>query len=101
MKDINKNKAGLIVGSFLGLWHFSWSLFVAMGVAQTLLDWIYYLHFLNNPFHVAAFSAQTAILLIVITSVLGYIFGWVFAFLWNAFYRKAEGQQNTSSSAAD
>jgi hypothetical protein len=89
MHELNKNKAGLILASFLGLWHFTCSLLVATGVAQTLLDWICYLHFLNNPFHVAGFSIGTAALLIVITSVLGYIFGWLLALLWNAFHKQA------------
>ena len=93
MQELNKNKAGLILASFLGLWHFTWSLLVATGGAQTLLDWIYYLHFLNNPFHVAVFSIGTAALLIVITSALGYIFGWVLALLWNVFHKKAGLQQ--------
>jgi len=38
MQELNKNKAGLILASFLGLWHLTWSLLVATGVAQTLLD---------------------------------------------------------------
>jgi hypothetical protein len=95
MQELNKNKAGLILASFLGLWHLTWSLLVATGVAQTLLDGIYYLHFLNNPFHVAGFAIGTAALLIVITSVLGYIFGWVLALLWNVFHKKAGLQQQT------
>jgi heme/copper-type cytochrome/quinol oxidase subunit 4 len=95
MQELNKNRAGLILGSFLGLWHLTWSLLVATGTAQVLLDWIYYLHFLNNPFHVADFNVGTAALLIVITSVIGYVFGWVLALLWNMFHRKAEVQQKT------
>ena len=95
MQELSKNKAGLILGSFLGLWHLTWSLLVATGAAQTLLDWIYYLHFLNNPFHVAGFSIGTAALLIVITSVLGYIFGWLLAFLWNVFHKRVGLQQQT------
>ena len=38
MQELNKNKAGLILASFLGLWHFAWSVLVATGAAQTLLD---------------------------------------------------------------
>jgi hypothetical protein len=92
MEELNKNKAGLIFGSFLGLWHLTWSLLVASGVAQILLDWIYYLHFLNNPFHVADFNVLTAGLLIVVTFSVGYIFGWLLAFLWNVFHGKLRTQ---------
>ena len=90
MEELNRNKAGLILGSFLGLWHVAWILLVATGIAQTLLDWISYLHFLNNPFRVAAFSLPTAALLVGITAIIGYIFGWVLAFLWNLFRKGAE-----------
>jgi hypothetical protein len=96
MEEFNKNKAGLILGSFTGLWHFAWSLLVATGLAQTLLDWIYALHFLNNPFHVAAFSIGTAALLIVVTIAAGYIMGWVLAFLWNVFHKMAGVQQKAA-----
>jgi len=89
MQELNKNRAGLIFGSFLGLWHLAWSLLVAANLAQTLLDWIYTLHFLNNPFRVAAFDFATAALLVSVTAVVGYIFGWVLALLWNAFHRHA------------
>lgn len=86
--ELNKNKTGLLLGTFLGLWHLTWSLLVALGAAQTLLDWIYALHFLNNPFQVGPFRFGTAILLILITSIIGYLFGWVLAFLWNAIHKK-------------
>jgi hypothetical protein len=89
MQKLNPNKAGLVTGSLLGLWHFVWSFLVAAGLAQSLLDWIYYLHFLNNPFHVVDFNIVTAILLVAVTSVFGYFFGWLLAFLWNALRGKA------------
>lgn len=89
MQKLNPNKAGLVIGSFLGLWHFIWSFLVAAGLAQALLDWIYHLHFLNNPFHVADFNISTAILLVVVTSVFGYFLGWLLTFSWNALHGKA------------
>ena len=64
---VNPYKAGLVLGSFVGLWHLAWSLLVATGAAQWLLDWVFYLHFLNNPLHVGAFNLATAIALVVIT----------------------------------
>ena len=86
--NLNRNRTGLIVGSFSGVWHVLWSLLVGIGLAQTLLDWIYRLHFLNNPFHVADFNIVTAALLVVITFALGYLVGWFFAFLWNTVHKK-------------
>jgi hypothetical protein len=85
---LNKNKTGLIVGAFSGSWHFLWSLLVGIGVAQPFLDWIYRLHFLSNPFHVAGFDKATAALLVFISFSVGYLMGWFFALLWNALPRR-------------
>ncbi len=84
--EIHKNKAGLILGSFLGLLHLLWSVLVATGLSQALLDFIFKLHFLNNPFTLQSFDVGTAALLVVMTAVIGYIVGWFLAFLWNKFH---------------
>jgi hypothetical protein len=36
--ELDKKKVGLIFGSFIGLWHLTWSLLVATGAGQLLLD---------------------------------------------------------------
>lgn len=79
---MDKNKVGLTLGALFGLGHLLWSLLVAVGLAQPLLDWDFSLHFLNNPFSVSGFSLTTAVILIVVTSVVGYVVGWAFAYLW-------------------
>ena len=88
---LNKSKTGLIVGAFSGSWHLVWSLLVGFGVAQSFLDWIYGLHFLSNPFHVADFKIVTAALLVFISFSVGYLMGWFFALLWNALPRTQAG----------
>jgi hypothetical protein len=80
---VNKNKLGLVFGSFLGLWHLAWSLLVAFGVAQWLIDWVFRLHFIQPPYTITAFKPALAVALIVITSILGYIIGWVMGAIWN------------------
>lgn len=80
---LNPKKTALSVGVFAGLWHFVWGLFVAFGLAQVLLDFIYGIHFLNNPFIVQPFNIVRWVTLIVVTGVIGYIFGYVFALVWN------------------
>ncbi len=83
---MNKNKAGFVLGIILGLLHLVWSVLVAIGIAQPLLDFIFRIHFLNNPFMIAPFGMKRAVALIVITSVIGYGIGWVFAWLWDRFH---------------
>ena len=84
---MNKNKTGLVLGLIMGLWHLLWSLLVAVGVAQLLLNFVLQIHFLNNPFVVAPFGIKRAVTLIVVTSLIGYIVGWVFAWFWNRFHK--------------
>lgn len=80
---LNPHKTALVVGAFAGLWHFVWGLLVAGGLTSQILDFVYGIHFLNNPFTVSAFDATKWVTLIVVTAVLGYVFGYVFALLWN------------------
>ncbi len=80
---MDSNKAGVALGGLMGLWHFVWGIFVVFGIAQLLLDWIYSLHFLNNPFVVQSFNAVLWLTLIVVTAAVGYVFGYVFALIWN------------------
>ena len=87
MQNINVSKSGFIFGSFMGLWHLVWSFMVGVGIAQGLLDWIYGLYFLNNPFQVTPFSVLNALYLIVVTTLIGFGGGCFFAFLWNKFHK--------------
>ncbi len=80
---LNKNKLGLVVGSFLGIWHLLWALLVAVGIAQWLMDWIFRLHFIQPLYKVTEFKPILALALIVLTTILGYIIGWVLAAIRN------------------
>lgn len=85
---MHKNSWGLILGTFIGGFHLIWAVLVATGLAQPLLDFIYFLHLLNNPFVVQSFDALTALELVAFTFVVGYIIGWIIAFLWEKMHSK-------------
>lgn len=89
MKELNNNTIGFITGSFIGLWHLLWVLLIAIGLAQPLMDWIFELHLLSNPFHVLGFDLGRAISLVVVTFTVGYIMGWIFSLLWNFFLKRS------------
>lgn len=90
MEIINKYKTGLTFGFLLSFLHLLWSILVAMGIAQVLLDFVLNIHMLNLSIVVMPFSLINAILLIVITFAVGYVFGWLMAFFWNkCFEQKA------------
>ena len=83
MGIINMHKTGLAVGALLGLWHAVWSLLVAVGWAQSVINFIFDLHFIQPPYTILPFKFWTALGLVVVTAVVGYVFGWVFAKIWN------------------
>jgi polyferredoxin len=82
-RRISKNKAGVVVGSLMRLWHLMWSLLVAFGVAQAVINWIFRLHFIQPPYTITAFNLVTAVTLIVVTSIIGFVMGWLFGAIWN------------------
>lgn len=83
MNRINPNKAGMALGAFAGLVHLLWSLLVAMGLAQPLLNWILKIHMIESISSVGTFSLGTAVTLVVTTTIVGYVVGWVLGNLWN------------------
>ncbi len=85
---VAKNKSGLILGVFFSLLHILWSVLVATGAAQTVLDWIFKMHFLSNPYEMQPFDAVNAVILVVLTFVVGYIVGWLFGLFVHALHKK-------------
>lgn len=83
MKKLNPHGVALVVGSTLGLLHLAWSLIVMMGWAQVLLDFVFSLHFLSNPYVLQMFDWGKALTLVIVTFVVGYVVGWVFTWIWN------------------
>lgn len=81
------NKTGLVWGLFLGLFHLFWAVLVAIGLAQPLMDFVFKIHLLNNPYVVAPFDLTLAIMLVVITFIIGYILGVIFAWIWNKLHQ--------------
>jgi hypothetical protein len=80
---LNPHHVGMVLGGLYGLWHLTWSLLVLVGLARPLLDFILSLHFLQVTYAVAPFNAGKALGLVVVTAALGYLLGYVLAWLWN------------------
>lgn len=85
MKNVamDKTRSGFILGAFLGTLHLVWSVLVAVGFAQVILDFIYKIHFLNNPFIIQDFNLGNAALLVLVTTLVGFVAGCLLALLWN------------------
>ncbi|MCX6820592.1 MAG: hypothetical protein NT016_01435 [Candidatus Aenigmarchaeota archaeon] len=86
IKDkLDKHQTGLVVGVFLGGAHALWALMVAVmpGILQQFLDWMFVLHSLRPYWIITTFDLANAVMLVVMTFVIGYAMGWVFACIWN------------------
>jgi len=78
----------LVVGVFVAGVHTLWLVLILIGLGQPLLDWVYWLHFLNNPFIVEPFDITRALFLLIVTFLVGYCGGWCFSLLWNKLHLK-------------
>jgi hypothetical protein len=86
---VNANKTGLVFGLMLGGWHTLWAALVAFGCAQTLLNFVLWLHFIKPIYVIDEFHIRIAVGLIAITATIGYVLGFIAALLWNAIHRPA------------
>jgi hypothetical protein len=86
MGDISPNRTGLVLGALLGSWHLLWSLLVALGLAQPLIDFLFWIHFIKPVYVIEPFALMRAAILVIVTATIGYVSGFVFALLWNRIH---------------
>ena len=68
---VNSIKLGIAFGALLGATHLSWGLLVALGWAQPLMDFLFWVHFIRPVYVIQPFSFSTAAVLIVIIVTVG------------------------------
>lgn len=90
MKDLNKNQVGLITGIFFAVLHIGWSLLVFLGLAQALVDWVLWLHFMNIQVRIESFDLLKGVQLALFTFVVGYLLGWICTWIWNMVIKKSK-----------
>ena len=88
MNKVNPHSTGLVLGAFLALIHLVWSFLVLIGMAQPLLNFIFKLHMMSPVLAISGFTYKRAIGLIIITAVIGYVFGWLLGVIWNKYASK-------------
>ena len=83
----NAHKVGIIGAILLGGFHTIWSILVFLGVAQAIYDFILWAHMIHIPLIIGPFDIVACISLIIMTSVIGYICGYIGAKVWNRFHQ--------------
>ena len=81
--NLNKKQVALTFGIMAALGHFLWTLAVAVGFGQSLLNWSMVNHYMNFGYTVGNVSLGIAVASILAAFVCGYIVGLVFASVWN------------------
>lgn len=84
---IDTVRTGLVLGGVMAVWHFFWSVLVAAGLAQPVIDFVFWMHFIKPVYVVESFAIGRAAILVVVTGVLGFSVGAVAALLWNSLRR--------------
>jgi hypothetical protein len=80
-------RTGIGLGIVIGGWHLCWSALVALGVAQPVIDFVFWMHFIRPVYVVEPFEPLRAILLVAVTTGAGFAIGAIFAMVWNAIGR--------------
>ena len=83
MKRIRPHHVGLVFAAFLAIWHVLWSILVAAGAAQPVVDFIFNLHMITPPYKIGEFQLGTAVTLVLVTAGIGYAGGSVVGLIWN------------------
>lgn len=75
-------RLGLTLGTFAGLVHLIWALFVAIGLAEPLMVGIMQMHFVKADREVMSFFLGDAIVLVFVAFVVGNCVGWILGKIW-------------------
>jgi len=84
---MNVCKTGLVLGFVLGGFHLCWSILVALGWAQPVIDFVFWMHFIKPIYVIEPFAIARAAILIAATAGIGFVMGSVFALIWNALHK--------------
>lgn len=92
MNRVQSHKVGLVFGGLMMVFHACWSLMVLMGIAKPFMDWILSLHFMTFQYSINDFSIGSALMLVIVTGIIGYLMGWVLGWLWNWAHKTSHSQ---------
>ena len=82
MGSIDANRLGVVLAVVMAAWHVVWSLLVAVGQGQRVMDFVFKMHGLRSDVVVQPFDLGMAILLAVVAAVAGYVVGAGAGLVW-------------------
>lgn len=85
---LNQMHLALTLGSFFALVHIVWDILVATGSAKGIIDFGLMLHQVKISYSILPFSLGSAIILVIVKFLVGYVAGWIFAGIWNRLNKK-------------
>lgn len=80
---VNPARIGITLGLFLSFVHTAWAALVAVKLAQPIMDFVFWAHFITPPYHIEHFELGRAAILIVLVFLSGMVSGSVAGTLWN------------------
>ena len=83
LERLNPTVTGLVVGAMMGGMHLFWSLLVAAGWGQPIMNFIFWMYFIQPIELIEPFESMRGISLVIATSIIGFMLGWAAARLWN------------------
>jgi len=84
----NPNRVGFVIAALIAGWHVLWAVLVLVGWAQSILDFVFWEHMINPVYVVRPFDLRAATTLVIVTGVVGYVFGFTGAVIWNRLHRR-------------
>lgn len=94
-----KTKMEAIDSGFLGCIimlsiHLVWCVLVFFGIAQTVIDYLFWIHFIKPTYQIDKFDMFVAIYLLITVSCIGFIVGYIFAKVFNFLASRQEVTSN-------
>ena len=86
---INPQKTGLVGAIMVGGVHVLWSILVALGWAQALVNFSLWAHMVHlNPV-IGPFDLTASVTLVIVAALIGYCVGYMIGEVWNRVHRLA------------
>ncbi|MDB5194846.1 MAG: hypothetical protein JWO84_30 [Parcubacteria group bacterium] len=80
---LNPKKTGLTLGLLFAAVHVIWSLIVAFGWGQAVIDFVMWAHMVHATHIVGPFDLAASLTVITLSFLIGFVVGAVFSKIWN------------------